>query len=201
MTDQRQRFAQQFPTPQRTQVLPQQGWQPAPPPQGHWQPAQQWPHQPYGQAPQVQPHVQAWPQQQSWQPPWQPPVVQGPPAEEKNGATIAHAGVLVAPVVVALLMLLTAKNKPFQRAAALQASLVQGAAMLLSQLLPLPTAAALLAKDGPMRWLSFLPIVLVAVCSFAFAVVGASRATNGRVCYVPLVGRSLAKLFGAEWHG
>ena len=209
MTDPRQRFAQQSPTPQRTQVLAQQGWQPAPPPQGQWQPVQQWPYPPQGQQPQAgwapQPH---WPQQGQpgpvWpQPQWQPPFAQqGPRGEERNAAMIGYGGALIMPILIPVVLMLTARDKPFQRAAALQALIVQVGGMVVSMVAPLPTVAAIMTTRGApsASWLLYLPMVIVGLWSLFFALVGARAALQGRVYYAPLIGRRLAKLFGAEWH-
>ena len=199
MTDQRQRFAP-FSTPQRTQVLHQQSWQPPPPPQGAWQPAQSWPYQPHPQSP----PQQHWQAQQDWQPQWQPAAqLPGPSSEEKTGALGAFLGAFFMPVVLPLLVMLTATNKPFQRAAALQALIVQLATLVLMMLAPFLMLALVMGGrggGGAIMGLGYLPILLVWLFSVGFAVLGMAAAQQGKIQYAPLIGRRLAKTFRAEWH-
>lgn len=197
MNDPRHRFAQQFPTPQRTEVLPAQAWQPVAPPHGNWQPAQSWPHQPQ----------QQW-QQQQWQQQQYVPLAQGwpqpaanlgqPSAEEKNAALGAYLGALFMPVLLPLLIMLTATNKPFQRAAGLQALIVQLSSLALY--LCLPVLMLLLHSREFGFMFIYVPVLMIGVFSLGFGVLGMSAAQQGKIQYAPVIGRRLAKVFRAEWH-
>lgn len=198
-------YPHSHPTPYPLQSgVPQQAGTPQPYPPPH-QP-QPWPHHPQAQF------------QQGWQAPAQhggwhahaptnaaphaPKVIaNGVPGDERNAGIIAHLGACLVPVVVALVLLLIANNKPFQRAVALQAaalqlgavvlsSLVGAAAVMLLPLLPPPDAMSAV-------WYSFLPTfaqVLVAGPAFILTLVGAAKANNGEVLYVPLVGKLIARV-------
>jgi hypothetical protein len=191
MNDPRAPFASPSQPPQRTQVLPASAWQPP-----QQQQAQPWPPQ--------QPYQQQWPQPQQWpQQPVPPQAVDPsqPSSDEKNSALGAYLGALFMPVVLPIVIMVTAGNKRFQRAAALQALIVQLSTIVILVIVPFFMMALMFASRGRsgLVYLVYLPIMAVYLYSIVFGVMGMAGTQQGKITYAPLIGRRLAKTFRAEW--
>jgi hypothetical protein len=174
-----------------------QGW---PQPQ-HPQQQQGWPQPPHGQ-PWPPPGYQQQASAPGWGPPAAPPLPpDGIPTDEKTTALVAYAGAFVMPIVLPILLMATATNKPFQRAAALQATIFQVIVLALSFIAPLFGFAFMFSQGSPGMAIAliYLPLVVVMVLGVVFAVFGMLAAHRGQILYAPLIGRRMARSFNAEW--
>jgi len=127
----------------------------------------------------------------------------GVPSDEKTCGTVAHLGALLMPVVLPVLMFFTGTNKPFQRAVALQAAIVQISTMVLSIVGTMASFALVLGtmrSGGGMMWMiAYLIPLLVMLLGLGMSIMGMVKAGQGEVWYTPVIGRWLARVFRAEW--
>jgi len=122
----------------------------------------------------------------------------GVPSDEKTFGTVAHLGALLMPVVLPILMFFIGTNKPFQRAVALQAVIVQISTMVLSIVGAMASFALVLGamrSGGGTSWmLAYLIPLLVMLLGLGMSIMGMVKAGQGEVWYAPVIGRWLARV-------
>lgn len=110
--------------------------------------------------------------------------------------------VLVMPIVLPLLLFFTSTNKPFQRAVALQAAIVQILSLVLSIGATVLWSALIIGSFrsgmGGTWMFGYVGILAVILFGFGMSIMGAAKAGQGEVFYAPVIGRWLARRARAE---